>query len=232
MKLVKPIFIIIAGLLVSMTGLLQAQQGYHAYFDIYGGPPSSPQVSGTTNWVPYIATNAVVYGDDCEMALFPTNNSFSWSSTYGTWATNTSNPAYWTNVFRYGGWYTNVITCNATLNGTDCDGTNYTIYTNACVTNIIQVLQAYKISFDDSPNRSHTRWPWTWEATLQAVLVSGTNNTSTNFSTSYTNKSSITYGFSVDVGGNVTNVHKSGDGNIGDMNKIVVRSHLINVAKG
>jgi len=77
------------------------------------------------------------------------------------------------------------------------------------------------ITYDDSPKDSAT--PWTVAFTLEAVCVSGTNNVSTSFSTSYTSLASINWGIIVNSSGVVT-LNKSGDGNPGDINKIVVTS--------
>jgi len=80
------------------------------------------------------------------------------------------------------------------------------------------------ITFDDTVTRGYPYWPCTWQAQLQAVCLASTNNTTTNFSTSYTSLASITYAFSVDTNGNVTS-SKSGDGKEGDIGKIVVTSY-------
>jgi len=137
MKLTKPLFIIIAGLLVSLTGQLQAQV-IPGSVSISGGPPVSPQLAGTTNWIQYSAAIGGASDDDCE-TLHPSNTIVAWSSSYGTWVTSSNNPAYWTNVFSAAGWYTNVITCTVTFWGTDCDGTNYSTNTIASVTNVVAV---------------------------------------------------------------------------------------------
>jgi hypothetical protein len=142
MKLTKPLFIIIAGLIVFLPGLLQAGISPGS-ISISGGPPTSPQLAGTTNWIQYTA-NITHYpvSSACESMPAPTNTIWGWSSSmYGTWVTSTNNPAYWTNVFTTGKWYTNVTTCTVEWQGVDCLGTNYDVSTNASVTNVILVAK-------------------------------------------------------------------------------------------
>jgi hypothetical protein len=138
-KLTKPLFPIIVGLIVSMTGLLQAAV-IPGSISITNGAPISPQVFGTTNWVLYYAKLGNASENNCE-ALNPSNTIVAWSATYGLWNSTSNNPAYWTNVFSAAGWYTNVISCTATFQGTDCNGVNYNVSTNASVTNVILVVQ-------------------------------------------------------------------------------------------
>ena len=115
---------------------------------------------------------------------------------------------------------------NCTVYGTNADSACGFSASASTSTNF--TFHQTKITFDDQPARPSTMWPWTWEATLQAVCVSGANNTSTGYSTTYTSLASITYGFTVDSSGIVTNMHKSGDGHIGDINKIVVTTFAAN----
>jgi hypothetical protein len=116
---------------------------------------------------------------------------------------------------------TYVWTCTASVTNAVCA---------VASTNLVATGTVHKttITVDDQPNRPSTMWPWTWEATLQAVCVSGTNNTSTSFSTSYTSLASITYGFTVNGSGTVTSMSKSGDGNPGAVNTIVVTTFAAN----
>jgi len=150
MKLTKPLFIIIAGLLVSLTGQLQAQV-IPGVVSISGGPPSSPQNFGTTNWIGYTAGISNASDDDCE-TLHPSNTIVAWGSSYGTWVTSSNNPTYWTYVFPAAGWYTNVINFGATFNGTDCDGNNYSTNANTSVTNVIEVKPLLNIVVSGTTN--------------------------------------------------------------------------------
>ena len=155
MKLTKSLFAIIAGLIVSLTGLLQAQVTPGSV-SISGGPPSSPQNFGKTNSVGYTATFGKLSDNGCE-ALTPSSTNVVWGATCGSFISTTNNPATWTNVFIYAGWYTNVITCTATFKGTDCNGTNYSVSTNACVTNVINVIQLTNQCVATTPtNQSRT----------------------------------------------------------------------------
>jgi hypothetical protein len=95
-----------------------------------------------------------------------------------------------------------------------------TINTN-CIGTASLVVTSTTITFDDTP--SEGRLPWTVNFTLEAVCVPGTNNTSTNFSTSYTSLASMTWSISVDTNGTET-ITKSGDGSPGAVNTIVVTS--------
>ena len=142
MKLTKPL-IIIAGLLASLTSQLQAQV-IPGPVSISGAAPS-PQNFGTSNSVAYTLIGSPS-DDDCEK-LNPSNTIVAWGATFGSFISATNNPATWTYVFTSAGWYTNVITCAVTFKGTDCDGTNYSVSTNACVTNVIEVMPFLNLGF-------------------------------------------------------------------------------------
>jgi hypothetical protein len=138
MKLTKPLFAIIAGLIVSLTGLLQAQVTPGSV-SISGGPPSSPQTFGTTNWIQYSAAISNASDNVCE-TLHPSNTIVAWGTTYGSWRAASNNPTYYTNVFPAAGWYTNDVKCTVTFSGTDCNGNSYSTNAIVNVTNVIQVV--------------------------------------------------------------------------------------------
>ena len=129
----------------------------------------------------------------------------------------------WWAITNIGATTTNGTGTNASFTPTNCgigtvtfcvsysNSAPYETSTHTNSTSIIFTAHQTTITFEDGPWRSRTNWPCTWQATLQAVCVAGTNNVTTNYLTNNTSLASISYGFTVDTNGVVT-MNKSGDG--------------------
>ncbi len=148
----------------------------------------------------------------------PTIVSNWWTASVGTFTTNGSGTS-------------------AAFVPTNCGNGTITFYArwqNGCTTNTTDtsktknfVVRQTKITFDDTPSRLTNDWPVTWMARLEAVCVTGTNNVSTNYSTTYTSLASLTWGFSINANGVVT-MTNSGGGTPGQVGVIVVTGTTAN----